>query len=108
SCFLLKKDLLKYLEETKTEYINPEQPYINKEDLPKLWNERIAKINALPEKIEFEIVEQIQIAGPRIYVKSNDLAYKLIRELSLPNITYISVVKLLDQNGKLEYYFRLF
>lgn len=107
-CFLLKKDLLKYLEETKAEYINPEQPYINKEILPNLWNERKAKINALPEKIEFEVVEQTQIAGPRIYVKSNDLAYSLIRELSLPNITYISVVKLLDQNGKLEYYFRLF
>lgn len=107
-CFLLKKDLLKYLEETKAEYINPEQPYINKEILPNLWNERKAKINALPEKIEFEVVEQTQIAGPRIYIKSNDLAYSLIRELSLPNITYISVVKLLDQNGKLEYYFRLF
>ena len=107
-CFLLKKDLLKYLEETKAEYINPEQPYINKEILPNLWNERKAKINALPEKIEFEVVEQTQIAGPRIYVKSDDLAYKLIRELSLPNITYISVVKLLNSNGKLEYYFRLF
>lgn len=107
-CFLLKKDLLKYLEETKAEYINPEQPYVNKEVLPNLWNERKYKINALPEKIEFEVVEQTQIAGPRIYVKSNDLAYKLIRELSLPNITYISVVKLLDSNGKLEYYFRLF
>jgi putative restriction endonuclease len=107
-CFLLKKDLLKYLEETKAEYINPEQPYINKEILPNLWNDRKAKINALPEKIEFEVVEQTQIAGPRIYVKSEDLAYKLIRELSLPNITYISVVKLLNSNGKLEYYFRLF
>jgi hypothetical protein len=107
-CFLLKKDLLKYLEETKAEYINPEQPYINREILPNLWNERKTKINALPEKIEFEVVEQTQIAGPRIYVKSNDLAYSLIRELSLPNITYISVVKLLDPNGRLEYYFRLF
>lgn len=107
-CFLLKKDLLKYLDETKAEYINPEQPYVNKELLPNLWNERKAKINALPDKIEFEVVEQTQIAGPRIYVKSNDTAYKLIRELSLPNITYISVVKLLDENGQLTYYFRLF
>jgi putative restriction endonuclease len=107
-CFLLKRDLLKYLEETKAEYINPEQPYINKELLPNLWNDRKAKIEQLPEKINFEIVEQTQIAGPRIYVKSSDTAYKLIRELSLPNITYISVVKLLSDNGKLTYYFRLF
>jgi putative restriction endonuclease len=107
-CFLLKRDLLKYLDETKAEYINPEQPYINKDQLPVLWNERKLKIENLPEKIEFEVVEQTQIAGPRIYVKSNDNAYNIIRELSLPNITYISVVKLLDGNGLLSYYFRLF
>lgn len=107
-CFLVKQDLIKYLEDTKAEYLKPEQPYINKDILPQLWNERKAKIDALPERIEFEVVEQTQIAGPRVYVNSNDRAYKLIRELSLPNITYISVVKLLDENGKLNYYFRLF
>lgn len=107
-CFLIKSDLQKYLEETKIEYLNPEQPYLNKDILPNLWNERKSKIDALPERIDFEVIEQIQIAGPRIYVNSNDSAYKLIRELSLPNITFISVIKLLDENGKLNYYFRLF
>jgi hypothetical protein len=107
-CFLIKSDLQKYLEETKIEYLNPEQPYLNKDVLPTLWNERKAKIDALPERIDFEVVEQTQIAGPRIYVNSNDQAYKLIRELSLPNITFISVIKLLDEKGRLNYYFRLF
>lgn len=107
-CFLLRKDLLKYLDETKAEYLNPEQPYVNKKELPKLWKERKEKVGKLPEKIEFEVIEQTQIAGPRIYVKSSDRAYKLIRELSLPNITYISVVKLFDESGNLNYYFRLF
>ena len=107
-CFLLKKDLLKYLEETKQEYLNPEQPYLNREILPNLWNERLKNVSELPERIEFEVTEQTQIDGPRIYIKSNDKAYKLIRELSLPNITYISAVKLLDDNGKVYYYFRLF
>lgn len=88
--------------------MNPEQPYLNKETLPSLWNDRKAQIEKLPAKIEFEIVEQTQIAGPRIYVKSSGMAYKLIRELSLPNITYISVVKLLNSSGELNYYFRLF
>ncbi len=107
-CFLLKKDLLKYLEETKVEYLNPEQPYINKSILPKLWKDRFNKINQLPDRIDFEIIEQTQIAGPRIYVKSSDTAYRLIRELSLPNITYISVVKLIDDNYNFVYYFKLF
>lgn len=107
-CFLLKKDLLKYLDETKEEYLNPEQPYVNREALPNLWNERLKKVSELPERVEFEVTEQTQIDGPRIYIKSNDKAYKLIRELSLPNITYISAVKLLDNDGKVYYYFRLF
>ena len=108
ACFLLKKDLLRYLDETQVEYLQPEQPYVNKSILPNLWKERKAKIDALPNKIEFEVIEQTQISGSRIYVKSNDIAYKIIRELSLPNITYISVVKLLNSNNKHEYYFRLF
>lgn len=107
-CFLLKKDLVNYLQETKAEYLKPEQPYVNKDLLPNLWNERKSKIESLPEVIEFEVQEQTQLIGPRIYVNSNDLAYKLIRELSLPNITYISVIKIVDENGKLFYYFRLF
>jgi|SRR5690606_16195067 len=107
-CFLMKSDLQKYLEETKVEYLKPEQPYVNKENLPNLWLSRKAKIDALPEKIEFEVIEQTQIAGPRIYVNSKDKAYKIIRELSLPNITFISIIKLLDDNGRLCFYFRLF
>jgi len=107
-CFLMKKDLIKYLDETKVEYLNPEQLYINKSILPSLWAERNAEINALPEKIEFEVIEQTQIVGPRIYVNSSDSNYKIIRKLSLPNITFISVVKLLNEHNNLEYYFRLF
>jgi len=107
-CFLLKKDLLNYLEETKVEYLNPEQAYVNKSILPLLWQERIKKVRKLPELIEFEITEQSQISGPRIYVKSTDNAYKIIRELSLPNITYISIVKIVNQKRELFYYFKLF
>lgn len=107
-CFLLKKDLLNYLDETKVEYLKPEQPYINSNILPRLWDERKNDINLLPEKIEFEIIEQTQISGPRIYVKSSDIAYKIIRQLSLPNITFISVVKLLTEHNNVEFYFRLF
>ncbi|MCK5853520.1 HNH endonuclease [bacterium] len=107
-CILLKNDLIKYLNETQAEYLKPEQPYVNKNNLPKLWIERNNKINKLPNIIEFEVGEQTQISGPRIYVKSADSAYKIIRELSLPNITYISVLKLVDSKMQTLYYFRLF
>ena len=108
NCFLLKADLQKYLDETHAEYIKPEQPYMNKEILPKLWMERKKKIDNLDNKIKFTTVEQTQIKGSRVYVKSNDLSYEIIRELSLPNITFISIVKLLDDKNKTSYYFRLF
>jgi hypothetical protein len=107
-CFLLKKDLLQYLEDTKVEYLNPEQPYRTKEGLAELWLERKSEVELLDDKIDFEISEQSQIEGPRVYVNSSDSAYKLIRKLSLPNITYISVVKLLNDSGRFQYYFRLF
>ncbi len=108
NCFLLKKDLLKYLEETKIEYLTPEQQYVNKDNLPDLWDVRQKKIETLPNKIGFYVIEQSQISGPRIYIKSNSEPYKLIRELSLPNITYISILKLINKDKQIEYYFRLF
>lgn len=107
-CFLLKKDLLKYLDETKVEYLNPTQPYINDIFLT-LWVERKDKIKQLSEKIEFEIKEQDSGGPKRIYVKSNEKGYKLIRELSLPNITYVSIIKVVvGANQDVEYYFKLF
>ena len=99
---------MKYLDETKDEYLHPVQPYINKQNLPNLWLERKSLVDSLDEKIDFKILDQIQIAGPRVYVNSNDKAYNVIRELSLPNITYISIVKLKDKIGRYSYYFRLF
>lgn len=108
SCFLLKSDLEKYLVETEPEYLHPEQNYNDSSRLPGLYEERKIKIANLPEKITFEVEEQDQVLGPRIYVNSKDVAYGLIRELSLPNITYISIAKLKKSGGGIEYYFKLF
>jgi len=71
-CFLLKQDLIKYLDETKEEYLSPEQPYNSPERLPVLWSERQANLINLPEIIWFDIAEQTQIEGPRLYVKFNN------------------------------------
>jgi len=108
SCIMVKQDLIKYLEETKPEYLNPEQPYVNRELLPNLWKERRKKMDSFPDILKFEVYEQTQILGPRVYINSNDKEYNLIRELSLPNITYISIIKIIDENKEILYYFRLF
>lgn len=109
-CFLLQKDLISYLEENEIEYNSPEQPYLNKEKLPKLWKERLSQTKNLPDLLEFSIQEQVQIKGPRVYIKSSDKFFNLIRELSLPNISYLSIVKIKNFYGSNNdgYYFRLF
>lgn len=107
-CFILKKDLLQYLKDSETEYKNPEQLYRNRETMPQLWQERVQELNQLNDILWFNVKEQTQIAGPRVYVKSDNEAYDLIRELSLPNITYLSAIKLKAPNEEIIFYFRLF
>lgn len=109
-CFLLKKDLLQYLESVKTEYCEPSKSYYSSSPqmLKKLWHERYKLVESLPDVVEFKIDNQDQIAGPRGYIKSADFGYRLIRELSLPLITYISVMQISDNKGAELFYFKLF
>lgn len=106
-CIMLRKDLVSYLNEVKIEYLKPEQPYRDRADLPALWNKRLAQVNDLPEVIEFEVAEQKSGGNRRSYVNSKDRAYQLIRELSLPNVTFISIAKIANVSGSY-YYLRLF
>ena len=106
-CFMLKKDLLTYMVAIKNEYTKPSQPYRSAENLPQLWEERHEKVNKLPEVIEFKIQDQTQIQGPRGYINSKDEGYELIRELSLPLVSYIYSEKVKIQ-GEIKYYWRLF
>ena len=107
-CFLLKKDLEQYLKDAEAEYKTPQQPYRNKDEMPEYWQQRTKLVSALPAILWFNLNEQTQIAGPRIYVKSDDIAYDLIRELSLPFITYLAAIKLKADNDEIIYYYRLF
>lgn len=107
-CFLLKSDLISYMNALHSEYFHPSQPYRGAEKMPKLWQERINKINTFPEVIEFTVHSQDQIVGERGYVKSKDAGYQLIREISLPLVSYISVMQLTDPTGSTIYYWKLF
>lgn len=107
-CFLLKSDLLSYMNALHSEYLHPSQDYRGAAEMPQLWKERVARIEKLPEVIEFSVTSQDQIEGPRGYVNSKDAGYQLIREISLPLVTYISVMQLTDSSGAALYYWKLF
>lgn len=107
-CFLVKSDLISYMNALHSEYLNPSQPYRAAEEMPQLWKERMKTIQALPEIIDFTVYSQDQITGDRGYVNSKDAGYQLIREISLPLVSYISVMQLTDSAGSTIYYWKLF
>lgn len=106
-CFLLKKDLITYMEAIKNEYMEPTQEYAKKEELPQLWNDRMKIVSELDDVIFFTVNDQYQIGGPRGYVNSNDYGYKLIREIALPLVSYIYVEKVGIESDPL-FYWKLF
>ncbi|MBQ9362177.1 MAG: HNH endonuclease [Bacteroidaceae bacterium] len=107
TCFILRQDLQAYMNAIKAEYFTPSQDYRGKDEMHSLWLERMEKINELPSIVDFTIQEQSQIAGPRGYVNSSDKIYKLLREISLPLVSYISIMRL-DYNGHPMFYLKLF
>jgi len=107
-CFMLKKDLLDYLTAVKAEYLSPSQNYVGKDNFQNLWTERFSMVNGLDDIIWFEANDQVQIAGTRGYVNSDDDGYKVIRTLALPLISYISSMMLVQPNGNIVYYWKLF
>ncbi len=118
-----KSDLLKYLEDIKEEYFNPQLPYWeaynikqNKERITQkkldlmsdLWKKRFDEVNKLDDYIYFDFNDQPQIKWLRVYVNSDSFILTLLRKLSLPNITYLSAIKLEWKDWEEIFYFRLF
>lgn len=106
-CFILKEDLIHYLQQLKDEYLHPSQEYIGKAEFPELWEKRIEMVKGLDDILYFTVTDQVQIEGPRGYVNSKDENYNIIRQLSLPLVTYISAMKLSDGVDEL-FYWKLF
>lgn len=107
-CFFLKRDLLNYMQAAQKEYAFPSQNYAGKNDMPALWKSRVEEVTKLPEILRFTVEIQDQIEGARGYLNSKDATYKLFRTLSLPLVSYISIMRLLNPSGKSVYYWKLF
>lgn len=110
---LKKSELLRFMDEMKSEYLFPSETYRKGSELPKLWNERVASIKSLPnENIEFYIPD----VGPefnskgeienRIYLRSEDTAYNFLHSLPLSGTSHLKIVKVLE-GGQTVYEFHL-
>lgn len=106
-CFMLKADLIAYMNAIKNEYLMPTQDYAKKESFPTLWAERMTMIQALDDVIFFNVWDQYQITGPRGYVNSDDSGYKILREIALPLVSYIYIEKVGVESDPL-FYWKLF
>jgi predicted restriction endonuclease len=105
--FLLKRDLLEYLEDAKFEYKNQEQEYRN--SIADFWLENKQIIESKRDEIlYFQFTESSAGGDLRFYITSTrgDVFYKEFRLIALPEITYISILKLKNFENKEFFYFR--
>lgn len=113
-CFFSKANLLQYLYDARVEYQAQEQIYNH--DISKNFEENIQKIKKIKEdKIGFSIYDVSDFIDNkrrnRAYIRSDDDIWKLWRELILPKISYLSILKLIpveNQSDNPIYYFRVF
>jgi hypothetical protein len=107
--FITKENLLEYLEDVKGEYYEPSQDYRRKDSMNNLWVERRDKIyRDLDSIVEFQFSDQNQISGDRLYINSESKGYNLIREIALPGLSYLTILKVVsEKSNDLSFYFKL-
>ena len=111
-CFFSKSNFQKYLNDAKTEYFSQEQHYHN--NISEYYNERLEEVNNLTtNQIFFSVYDasdNLSQKQNRGYIRSDDSIWKVWRELILPSISYLSILKLVtlqNQNEEPLFYFRI-
>lgn len=97
-CFFSKTNMLKYLDDAKSEYFAQEQIYHN--NISTYFDARYKSVESLPtEYIYFTIYDAsdgLSQQQSRGYIRSDNDIWKLWRELILPKISYLSILKLIS------------
>jgi predicted restriction endonuclease len=106
-CVIKKEDLVKYLLDCEKEYKHPDQEYRNKENMPNIFSKHWNFISDINDEYLYFDIYRVDVNPPRIYINSHSKAYEIIREICLPNISYIAILKLRSDNEQL-FYFRPF
>ncbi|MFV8332081.1 HNH endonuclease [Flavobacterium sp. GSP14] len=114
TCFFSKSNLLKYLDDAKAEYYSQEQIYHN--NISEYFSARYQEVQDIEDEyISFSIYDasdNLTQKQSRGYIRSDDKIWKLWRELILPKISYLSILKLLPvapthENNAPLFYFRV-
>ena len=107
-CIFRKSDFEEYLTDAKEEFQNPQQEYIKKDEMPELFDNLQFAVKQLPDEVlKFEMY-RVGVQPPRVYLNSKSNYYDFMRSIGLPNISYLSVLKLLDHSKNLVYYYKMF
>jgi hypothetical protein len=107
--FFLKKDFISFLQDAKTEFDTPQQNYQQKEEMNQIYIGLFESVLSLQkESLHFQIY-RVPVIPPRVYINSNSIYFDLMRKVGLPNISYLSILKLKDMlTNKVSFYFRIF
>lgn len=107
-CIFKKSDFVTYLNDAASEFEDPQQEYIKKESMSEIYGQlRFAVEQFQDEILPFEIY-RVGVEPPRVYINSKSNYYDFMRSLGLPNISYLSVLKLKGTDSRLLYYFKMF
>lgn len=111
-CFFSKSNLSQYLNDAKIEYFKQEQKYHN--DISIFYEQRLEKLSSLENEVLwfsiYDASDNLSQKQDRGYIRSDDNIWKLWRELILPSISYLSILKLMpvdDEKSKPFFYFRV-
>lgn len=107
--FFLKKDFEKYLLDAKDEYLNPQQQYRKKEEMPDKYNVLTDNLKDYDNGLLKFNMDRRDVAPPRVYLASKSDYFKFMRKVGIPNISYLSILKLRNlSTKKVVYYCRIF
>ena len=107
-CCFKKSDFIEYLSDAKSEFLDPQQEYVKKDDMPELYKQLDFAVQQFSDEPLFFESYRVGVEPPRVYINSKSNSYDFMRSLGLPNISYLSVLKLKNSENAILYYFKMF
>lgn len=108
NCCFKKSDFGEYLKDAKSEFLDPQQEYVKKDKMPELYEQLSFASEQFVDDVLFFDAYRVGVEPPRVYINSKSNYYDFMRSLALPNISYLSVLKLKSESNHILYYFKMF